>query len=444
MRFVGLDVHKKETEVCILDAHGQLLGRTRIPTTRDALIRFAEQHLGDDAAVALEATTNTWGVVDLLAPRCARLVVSNPMRTRAIAEARVKTDKVDALVLAQLLRSEFLPAVWIPDHQTRQMRALTSRRAVLVADVTRLKNRIHAVLHQRLIHAPVSRLFTPDGRAFLERLDLDPPGRDAIDSFLRLLDAAERELQRINQRIARTAWQRQQVRLLMTIPGVHVAVASALLAALGDVSRFPDGDHAAAYLGIVPRTRQSSDHCYHGPITKHGNAHARWLLVQAAQHLDKHPGPLGVFFRRIARRKNRNVAVVATARKLVVIAWHMLTNNEPYRYALPRQTREKLAALRRAAGHKRRRSGTLKGSPRPATYGSGIRTRHVPSLAEACADEGVPAPRPLPPGERRMIADAGLDDLVASLAVSRREPRLKRHRQNSTDPAKAENHLTVS
>ncbi|MBP7148694.1 MAG: hypothetical protein KBD01_14240 [Acidobacteria bacterium] len=170
----------------------------------------------------------------------------------------------------------------------------------------------------------------------------------------------------------------------------------------------------------------AAEHCYHGPITKHGSGHARWLLVQAAQHLDRHPGPLGVFFRRLLRKKSRNVAVVATARKLVVIAWHMLRNNEPYRYAQPYQTREKLARLRRRAGDKHSRRGLAKGSPRPAAYGTGVRTRAVPNLAEAYASEGLPAPLPLAPGERRMLQQQQLTDFVESLEHSRREPRAPR------------------
>src|SRR5205085_9883375 len=107
--------------------------------------------------------------------------------------------------------------------------------------------------------------------------------------------------------------------------------------------------------GLAPSTKQSADKCYHGPITKQGNGTARWMMIQAAQHLAAHPGPLGVFFRRLAKRKNRNVAVVATARKLVVIAWHMLTNNEPYRYAVSDTVHRKLGRLHYRATGKRRR-----------------------------------------------------------------------------------------
>jgi transposase len=146
------------------------------------------------------------------------------------------------------------------------------------------------------------------------------------------------------------------------LPGVDVGCAQAILAALGDLNRFRDADHAASYLGLVPSTRQSAARTFHGPITKAGNSRARWLLVQAAQHLERHPGPLGVFFRRLKAKKHHNVAVVATARKLVAIAYQLLSTNEPYRYALPRPTEEKLRRLRRRSGGAARTGGSPKGT----------------------------------------------------------------------------------
>lgn len=421
MRFAGLDVHKRETEAIILDDLGKVLHRERIATSRETLQRFAQRHLGSDVKVALEATTNTWGVVEVLEPFAAEVVPSNPLRTRVIAEAKVKTDKVDALVLAQLLRCEFLPSVWRPDPKTRAMRHQTTRRACLVSERTRLKNRLHAILHQRLIKPPVDDLFSPKGLRWLHTLELDPLGRAAVDSDLRLLGYVEDEIAAHMREIARDGYKDERVRLLMTLPGVDLAVASALVAALGDIARFRDADHAAAYLGIVPSTRQSADSCYHGPITKHGNRHARWLLVQAAQHLDKHPGPLGVFFRRLAARKNRNVAVVATARKLVLIAWHMLRNNEPYRYAQPKTVQAKLSKLRVTATGRKRRSGTPKGAPRPETYGSGRRTEAVPALHQAYAAENLPPMHPLSPGELRVVHSNGLDEFVHEILTPTRQ-----------------------
>lgn len=415
MRFVGLDVHKREVEAAIVSAEGRLLQRQRFAAVREEIERFATRTLRPDDRVALEATTNTWGVFDLIAPHVAEVVVSNPLRTKAIAEAKIKTDKVDAEVLAHLLRTDFLPRVWRPDPDTQLARRLTSRRASLSSDRTTLKNRIHSVLHQRLIPVPFKDLFSVKGRAWLAEIAIDDHGRDAIDGDLRLLDAAQMEIDSIDQKIADRAWLDDRVKLLMTMPGVDTVVAQALVAAIGDINRFKDGDHAASYLGIVPSTRQSGDHCYHGPITKRGNGHARWLIVQAAQHLGNHPGPLGVFLRKLTRKKNRNVAVVATARKLVVIAWHMLKKNEPYRYAPPRSTEAKLSRLRVKATNTRRAGGAGKGVPRPRSYGSGDQFRAVPSLAEVLAKEGLPELPDLAAGEKRMLRDKRVVGFVRSI-----------------------------
>lgn len=134
--------------------------------------------------------------------------------------------------------------------------------------------------------------------------------------------------------------------------------------------------------------------------------------------MDKHPGPLGVFFRRLARKKNRNVAVVAVARKMVAIAVMMLKNNEPYRYAAPATVQAKLARLRIRGGGAKRVGGSGKGKGRHPNYGSGKAQRRVPSLQEVYAKEGLPAPRALedlPAGERKMLRREGLEETMTQL-----------------------------
>ena len=425
-RFVGLDIHKKLVEACVLDVEGKVLLRERCACTCEGLQAFATRHLTRHDTVALEATFHTWSVVAVLKPFVAEVIVSNPLRTKAIAEAKIKTDKVDALVLAQLLRCDYLPRVWEPDATTQRLRRLTHRRASLVADRTAIKNRLHAVLAERLIPLPASRLFSAQGLAALRTLDLDEDGRQMIDSDLRLLTAVEQEIVDIDAILNRLGYSEDRVRLLMTLPGVGVAVAQTVLAALGDISRFRTADHAASYLGLVPSTRQSADRSYHGPITKHGSGHARWMLVQAAQHVASHPGPLGHFFRRLAKKKNRNVAVVAVARKLVVIAWHMLRNNEPYRYAQPLPTQTKLAALRVAATGQRRTTGPAKGASQSGNYGTGRRTRELPALAKVYDQETLPAAtawQDLPQGELRHLRNAAAVGFVRDIQRSRRQPK---------------------
>jgi transposase len=377
VRYVGLDVHKRVVEACFLDAAGKVLDRFRFDLDRDTLLHFAQTKLTSHDRVALEATTNCWAVARFLTPFVAQVVVSNPLVTKAIAEAKVKTDKVDALVLAQLLRCDYLPSVWQPDEATSLLRELTSRRTALVQNRTAVRNRIHALLAVRLILVPLDDLFDDRGRALLARMDekqLDAQGRLLLQAELRLHDGLHREIEDLDGELTRRGYSDARVKLLMTLPGVNVNVAETLLAALGDISRFADGDHAASYLGLVPRTRQSADRSYHGPITKAGNSHGRWCMVQAAHQVARHPGPLGHFFKKLAKRKNYNVAVVATARKLVVIAWQMLTKNEPYRYAVPRSTEEKLRKLRVRATGEKRKTGPQSGKKNVAKLPGGSRT----------------------------------------------------------------------
>lgn len=419
-RFIGLDVHRNSLEACFMDARGRVLERQTISVTRAAVGEFARTLMPTDRVV-LESTSNSWPLVDLLEPHVAEVAVSNPLITRAIAQSKVKTDKIDASVLAHLLRCDYIPKVWTPDMDTRLIRFLTNRRAQLIADRTSFKNRIHSCLAQALVPALGGDLFSGPGRKWLSSVELPVHLRAAVDSSLRQLDQVESELERMAPEIQKKAHDTDQVRLLMTLPGVDYTVAMGLLGAIGDISRFRDANHLTAYLGLTPSTRQSGgpgSKTYHGPITRRGNSKARWLLVQAAQHVMKHPGPLGVFMRRLARRKNRNVAIVAGARKVVVVVYHMLTNDEPYRYAQPVPTKAKLARLRVAATGKRRVSGIPKGQPRSANYGTGVSQRTIPSLPDVYQREELPEARAteaLPPGERKMLAEKELIDYAERL-----------------------------
>lgn len=428
MPFAGLDLHKQVIEAALVDEQGKLMHKSRFPATREALLGFARRWLTRDCSVAVEATTNTWPVADLLEPLVREVVVSNPMRTRAIASAKIMTDSISALTLAELLRLGYLPRVWQPDAKTRHQRELVTERTTLSTDRTRIKNRIHSVLHQRMIPAPEGDLFCERNLEWLRTLPvseegLNANGRRVLDRYLTQLQAIEKEAAELDTLIARHAYDEPRVRLLMTLPGVDMAVALGLMAALGEPSRFASADKAAAYFGLVPSTKQSGRHCYQGRITKQGNSHARWLLTQAAQRVAGHEGPLGVFFRRLAQRKNRNVAVVAVARKLVTIAWHMLRRNEPYRYAQQATTAIKSAKLRIVATGKRRRGGVPKGTPRPESYGTGKQLRRTPSLDAVYAQEGLPPRQKLRQGEARMLAERGLEEFLGRIAAQQAAPK---------------------
>lgn len=419
LRFVGCDVHKRTAVFTILLEDGALFASYTVPVTREGLKAFAERQLTCTDRLAMEATTNTWAVAGVLRPFVQEIVISNPLKVRAIAEAKIKTDKVDARVLAELLRCNYLPVVWQPDAETQRLRRLTHRRAALVSDRTRLKNRLHSILHHTLVPLPEFDLFSKRGMVWLRELPLAEEEAQARDSDLRLLEQTELEIAELEQRLVREAWQDEKVRLVMSIPGIDYTVAQTCLAAIGDVSRFPNAKKLAAYLGLNPSTRQSGPHCYHGPITKQGNAHARWLLVPAAQHLGQYRGPLGQTMRRMIQRKNRSVAVVACARKLAVLLWHVLTSGEPFRYALPKSLEAKYSRLRVRATGRRRRGGVAKGTPRSVRYGQG-RTRAVPSLPQVLESNGLQQISSLARGEKIMLERKRLERFYRELQTASR------------------------
>jgi transposase len=214
LRFVGCDVHKRTAVFTILLEDGTLFASYTVPVIREALKAFAERQLGSGDRLAMEATTNTWAVSELLRPFVAEVVISNPLRVRVIAEAKIKTDKVDSRVLAELLRCDYLPRVWQPDAETQRLRRITHRRAALVSDRTRLKNRLHSILHHTLVPLPACDLFSQRGIAWLKQVPLEEEEAQSRESDLRLLEQTEREIAAVEERLVRTAWKDEKVRLL--------------------------------------------------------------------------------------------------------------------------------------------------------------------------------------------------------------------------------------
>jgi transposase len=219
VRYVGMDVHREFAQLAVVE-DGLVRDEGRIGVTPEALRRWAEDLRRDDQ-VALEATGNSDAIATLLMPIVGRVVVSNPSKTRAIAEAKVKTDKVDARILAQLLAADFLPPVWLPDDRTRALRRQVARRAHLVRQRTRIKNQVHAILARNLAPTPpVSDLFGKTGRHWLSMQPLPADECSSVQALLRQLDFHGAELAVVDKELAIKALADPVVARLMTIPGV--------------------------------------------------------------------------------------------------------------------------------------------------------------------------------------------------------------------------------
>ena len=426
IRYVGIDLHKHLIVGHVVDAAGKKVDTFRYESVDAATLEhIGRKRLKPEDQVVMEATTHCWAVVRALEPFAARVAVSNPMATKAIAKAKVKTDKVDAAVLSHLLRLGYLPEVWQPDGPTRDLREWTSRRGRIIGQRTAVINRLRSTLAQRLLDCPYL-IKSAAAHGWIAAQELDTDTRWLVDSDLRLLTSLQGELDAMDKLLAKRGHADPRVKLLMTLPGVGQDTAQSLLAAIGDISRFPDADRLASYLGLVPSTRQSAGHCYHGHITKQGRSNTRWMLIQAAQAVRAHPGPLGYFFRRMKQRKCHNVAVVAVAHKLALLAWHLLKTGEPYRYALPRATEDKLAKLRSAATGQKRRGGLGQGVDLRKARPSGQKGRTQRSLPDVYVSEQIPAAAPAPAGERRHIAELKLEAFVQALQQTHVVPRRSR------------------
>jgi transposase len=356
-RSIGLDVHRDFCEVAVADG-GRARSAGRVVTSVEDLELFAASLAADDRVV-LEATGNALAIARLIEPHVGEVVLANARQLKAISHARVKTDKVDARVLADLLAADLIPPVWSGDERVRMLRRLVSRRRGLVKRRTQVKNEISAVLHRNLKgRPPASDPFGRKGRVWLAAQELPADERLTVDAGLRQLDFLGAELAEIDRLVAVEALGDEDVRRLLTVPGVDVTTAVTLIAVIGDVRRFPSSRQLVGYLGLHPRVRQSgSEPARHGRLSKEGSAAARHVLVEAAWTASRSPGPLHAFAARVAARRGRQVAAVAVARKLCVLCWCLLTRGEDYAFARPSMVGRKLRRLELAAGAPRRKSG---------------------------------------------------------------------------------------
>jgi hypothetical protein len=261
MRSTALDIHRDFCEVPIKEGT-KLRSGGRIKTSVAELELFAQSLARDDQLV-LEASGPALAIKRILEPHVGRVVVANTRKVRAIAEAKVKTDKVDARTLCELLDAGFLPGVFSPDEPTRSLRRRLQRRSKLVS-----------------------------------------------------------------------------------------------------------------YVGLDPKVRQSGEApARHGHISKQGPGEARHMLCEAAWVVVRTPGPLRAFYERVRARRGAQIALVATARKLCVLFWHLLTREEDYAFERPSLTRRKLRALELKVGAGRRRGKHSGPRVHETREGQGARAR---------------------------------------------------------------------
>jgi transposase len=283
MMFVGVDVHKRACQAAVVDEDGGLIDELRFPNTIQGIESLIERVRGyGEFQVVMESSANYWTrLYDRLESEGVPVKLSNPYKTRAIAEARIKTDKLDAKTLAQLLRADLVAECYVPAREDREKRALIRHRASLVKTRTEVRNRVHSLLDKHELTHDYSNLFGRKGTEWLREL----PHLDQVilKSELHLLDTLDEEVERVSREIARLAVDDDQVKLLMGLKGINYYSAMLLLSEIGEIHRFSTPEKLSSWAGLAPRTHQSGEVCWNGRITKRGNRRIRWVLGQSAQ-----------------------------------------------------------------------------------------------------------------------------------------------------------------
>lgn len=324
--FLGLDIHKRSAQVAVRNDDGNVIEEFRVKN--EDLDEVAAEYAGGSAV--LEATSNYYHIYDMLSEHL-DVSVAHPRKIKQIGETDKKTDQVDARELSRLLWLGNVPESYVPTDEIRECRVLVRGRGSLIEERTSFVNKVHSLLTDNGITRSVKPLYAK-GRAFLEELSLPAPWDALLDAYLDVITALTSQIERLDELIEARAEDNEQMRLLMTIPGISNYSAMVIYAEIGDISRFHDAKQVVRYVGLNPVIRESGDSTFEGSISKKGSGKVRWVLVQAVHSAVHTVGDeyLSQFYDRLNRNKNSQKATIATARKLLVSIFHMLDRGEEY------------------------------------------------------------------------------------------------------------------
>jgi transposase len=349
MRYIGVDLHKTNFVVCFLTHDDQSRTETFI-LDRQGLSRF-KRRLRSDDLLAVEASANAFYFCRQVRDRVKEVKVVDPYRFAVIARSKKKTDKKDAAMLARFLKLEWLPEVAVPSEQIQQLRHLLQARESMVGMLTRLKNMAHAALVRSGYTYGRAAFKSKRSRVRLLELEqLSVVDRQVIEMSLRQMSQMEGEIAELEAEIISRGKTLPGVKQVLQIHGLNLIAAIGLLAEVGQIEQFATSKQLVAYAGLATSVRQSNETTRRGKITKQGRKRLRTICVRAVLSMAKRTKtPLMEFYEQKKREKGAGKAIVATARKLLVIVFVMLKKGLDYWYIEDRLYNEKLRALKAAA-----------------------------------------------------------------------------------------------
>jgi transposase len=336
MLYMGIDLHKRYLFATVIDEAGKEVGEARVENKKSSILSYIKQikEIDEDISAVVEATSNSSKLYDELESELKSISLANPLKTKAIASARIKSDKIDSRILALLLRSDLIPKAHMPAKNTREIRELVRYHVSLTRVMTSLKNRVHAILAKYEINSPIlssaSDIFGKIGSAELRSLTLSPNHVRSLNGYLDLIEFIKNLLAILKKEIARIANSDEVCVRLKSIPGIGDFLAVLIKHEIDDIERFPSHHRLASYAGLIPSTYQSGDKTRHGRITKQGNSHLRWGLVEATQVAIVNSPYFRAHYEQIKKRAGVKSAIVATSRRLLEIIYLVWTQKREY------------------------------------------------------------------------------------------------------------------
>jgi len=330
--YAGLDMHSETTTGTIKDKEGNPIRVLKVETNPEGIKKLFDRFKPKQIKAVFEASKNWPYYYELLKPYCNEIIMAHPLRVRAIASARIKTDVIDSNTLSDLLRANLIPESYMPSFGIVQLRELVRYRAYLSRQRASMKIKIKEILSREGKKCKFNDVTAKIARLWINNITLNNLNRKELDYIIGLVDNLSQEIKNLDKTINREQYKYPEVDILKSIIGINTYSALLILSEIVDIGRFATPNKLASYAGLVPSTYQSSTTCHSGRITKQGSKWLRWILTQCAHASikSKKSHRLKRFYLRIQRKKGKQKAITATSRKMLIIIWHLLNKNEYY------------------------------------------------------------------------------------------------------------------
>lgn len=333
MNYIGMDIHKKFTYAVAKDKEGNELSSEKFDNSRNNFRKFLKIFSVNETKIVIESTGVWEHIYDILESIGYQVVLANPTKTKAIAYARIKTDKIDAAMLADLLRANLIAESYLPPREVRELRDIMRQRRTIVKGKTQIKNKIHSLLTKKGIKLPYKTLCASSFQWIIEEINQFTI-KSAMISYINLLEQYEFETKKLLIKVQELISKDDRAQLLMTMPGIGPIISMEILSEIGDIQRFGSSSKLCSYAGLVPGVRQSGATIKIGRLIKQANKTIKTCLIEASWVAvrTKETNPIQEHFKKLVKKKGKQKAICAAARKMCCIIYGMLSKNQTFMF----------------------------------------------------------------------------------------------------------------